>query len=338
MDTKKILGIGCIAMLVMGMLGLAAWGVMAYRAPLGPALEQPSPTAIPVDFSVQAQATAVPTVAPTEVQPGVCGETGVWNVLVLGSDAGDLRFDKGSDLTRILRVDFPNRKVTIFAFSRDLWVDTTGLGLTNPAINAAQLGTVFFEARSRSASADVQTAMVDGTQATAHMLRNNFLVGTDHYLTVDLSQIPGMVDAIGGVPINIPAAITDNAIGMVIPAGQQTLNGRTFVAYARVMPDSDFARIQRNNRLIEALQQKLLDPAVWVRIPGLYAQFKDVIATDLSPEQIEHLSCLMQEVPQESIVQDGVRQEWTSPGPVAGSLLWDKTAVLNRLKELGLTP
>jgi anionic cell wall polymer biosynthesis LytR-Cps2A-Psr (LCP) family protein len=125
---------------------------------------------------------------------------------------------------------------------------------------------------------------------------------------------------------------------MVIPAGQQTLNGVQFVAYARAIPDSDFARIQRNNLLLAALQQKLLDPAVWARIPQLYTQFNEVIATDLSPEQINHLSCLLQEVPKESILQDGVRQEWTSAGPQAGSLLWDKTKVINRLKELGLTP
>jgi LCP family protein required for cell wall assembly len=197
---------------------------------------------------------------------------------------------------------------------------------------------VFYEARARSASTDVKAAMLEATNVSARMLANNFLVSNDHYLTVDLAQVPAMVDAIGGVPIEIPAAITDPWIGMTIPAGQQTLNGAQFVAYARVIPDSDFARIQRNNRLLEALQQKMLDPAVWVRIPGLYAQFKDVIATDLSPEQIEHLACLLQEVPKEAILQDGVRLEWTSPGPVAGSFVWDKAIVHNRLKELGLTP
>jgi anionic cell wall polymer biosynthesis LytR-Cps2A-Psr (LCP) family protein len=110
------------------------------------------------------------------------------------------------------------------------------------------------------------------------------------------------------------------------------------VAYARVIPDSDFARIQRNNLLLEALQQRLLDPAVWPRIPALFAQFNQVIATDFSPEQINHLACLMQEVPQSMIVLDNVRQEWTWPGPQSGSLLWDKTNVLNHLKELGLIP
>ena len=39
-----------------------------------------------------------------------------------------------------------------------------------------------------------------------------------------------------------------------------------------------------------------------------------------------------------AVVKDGVRQEWTSPGPQSGSLLWDKTNVLDQLKALGLIP
>jgi len=340
MDTKKIFGLAFLGLVVMGVLGMTVWAVKAYRTPLGPSLESSLSTEIPVDYQVDV--TLVPNLAPTAIPPtvdeGVCGETGVWNVLVLGSDAAELRGEKGSDFTRMVRVDFPGQRVTMFAFSRDLWVDATGLGLTNPTVGAMQLGRVYYEARSRSSSLNVRAAMIDGTNATAHMLANNFLVSTDHYLTVDLAQIPEMVDAIGGVPVNIPATTTDPWIGMVIPAGPQTLNGAQFVAYARANPDTDFGRIQRNNVLLSALQDKLRDPALWVRIPQLYAQFNEVIATDLSPEQINHLACLLQEVPKETILQDSVRPEWTSPGPVSGSFLWDKTTVFNRLKELGLIP
>jgi hypothetical protein len=70
----------------------------------------------------------------------------------------------------------------------------------------------------------------------------------------------------------------------------------------------------------------------------MYAQFSEVIGTDLSPEQINHLACLLREVPKEAIIQSGVRQEWTSPGSQPGSLLWDKTSVFNQMKELGLLP
>jgi LCP family protein required for cell wall assembly len=319
---------------------MTVWAVKAYRAPLGPALQVTTPTSIPASNQIVSTVitAVIPTAIPVIDQTSVCGESAVWNVLVLGSDAAEMRGEKGSDLTRMLRVDFSNRKVTVYAFSRDLWVDTAGLGLTNPTVEATQLGMVFYEARRRSINTNVKAAMIDGTNVTARMLSNNFLISTDHYLTIDLAQIPAMVDAIGGVPINIPVTITDPWIGMVIPSGQRTLNGAQFVAYARAIPDSDFGRIQRNNLLLDALQQKLLDPVVWGKIPQLYAQFNEVIATDLSPEQINHLTCLLKEVPRESIIQDGVRQEWTSPGPQPGSLLWDKTKVLNRMKELDLIP
>jgi anionic cell wall polymer biosynthesis LytR-Cps2A-Psr (LCP) family protein len=180
--------------------------------------------------------------------------------------------------------------------------------------------------------------MIEAAAATARMLANNFQVSTDHYVAIDLSPVPAMVDAIGGVPINIPVSVKDDASSIVVPAGQQTLNGTMFLAYARAAPDSDFARIQRNSHLLAALRQRLLDPAVWPTLPQLYVQYNQVIATDLSPEQINHLTCLMQEVPSETIVQDSVRPEWTWPGPQAGSLSWDKTLVTNRLKELGLAP
>lgn len=358
MKTKNLAGLVLLGLVIVGILGVTVWAVKAYQTPLGPALQistptplsfinqmapegipinnQVAPTAIPIN--TQIIPTTVPTAVPTIAPVGVCGETAAWNILILGSDAADMRGKKGSDLTRMARVDFLNRKVTVYSFSRDLWVDTAGLNLTYPNINAAPLGRVFYEARIRSTSLNVKTAMVDGTQTTARVLAKNFLISTDHYVTIDLAQIPAMVDAIGGVPINIPVTTTDPWIGTVIPAGQQTLNGAQFIAYARAIPDSDFGRIERNNLLLKALQQRLLDPGVWARIPQLYVQFNGVIATDLSPEQINHLACLLKEVPPEAILQDGVRQEWTSPGPQPGSLLWNKTTVINRLKELGLIP
>ncbi|MCX6082480.1 MAG: LCP family protein, partial [Chloroflexi bacterium] len=124
---------------------------------------------------------------------------------------------------------------------------------------------------------------------------------------------------------------------MVIQAGQQTLSGIQVVAYARAIPDSDFGRIQRNNLLLEALRQKMSDPGMMTKIPDLYARFKSVVATDLSLEQINHLACLFKEAPAGSVIQDSVKQEWTSPGP-QGSLLWNKSNVLARLKDLGMVP
>ena len=340
-----------VVILGLGMVVFFGWvGVYAYQQRQGPALDstpvdvfytaapQAFPTAIPETQTPLP--TAIPatlTPIPATVQAGVCGETAAWNVLILGTNEGGVGGIKGSDLTRILRADFPNRRVTVYAFSRDLWVDTNGLGLTNPVINATRLGLVFHEGHIRSLQFAELDTMVDGTRATATMLSKNFSLSTDHYLTVDLNQLPSIVDAIGGIPINIPERTTDPYIGMVIQAGQQTLNGAQVAAYARAIPDSDFGRIRRNQLLLEALRQRLLDPAVWTKIPQLYTQYKQVVATDLSLEQINHLACLLNEVPTTAFIQEGVRQEWTSPGP-QGSLLWNQTNVLNQLRQLGLIP
>lgn len=332
MKSKKTSRNALIVLMSLGFFAITAWAVKAYQAPLGPALEQIHPLG-PAGNQIEAT-----TAAPPIDQISVCGESTAWNVLVLASDAGDLRYAKGSRLTRMLRVDFPNRKVTLYAFPHNLWVDTVGLGLTNPTIDATQLGAVFYEARSRSTSTNVRATMVDGSNATARMLAKNFLISTDHYLTIDLIQIPAVIDAIGGIAVDIPVTVSDPSTGMVLPAGQQTLNGQQFLAYARVVPESDSVRIQRNNLLLDALHQKLLDPAVWGRISEMYAQFREAIVTDLSPEQINQLACLLREVPKEAIIQSGVRQEWTSPGPQPGSLLWDKTSAFNQMKDLELFP
>ena len=356
----KAVSVVVLSIVAIGMLGFFGWlGLSTYQKRQGPALDSttaplfathtpqaatdpstqiPLAVTAPVTATVEATLTVSPTAQLTEtsvVQAGVCGGAGAWNVLVLGSDYAEMRGQKGSDLTRMLRADFTNKHVIIFAFSRDLWVDTTGLGLVNPNIGATRLGMVYYEGRIRSLQfAEIDT-VIDGTRATAGMLSKDFSLATDHYLTLDLNHLAVMIDAVGGLPINIPTRTTDPWIGMVIEAGQQTLNGAQVVAYARAIPDSDFGRIARNDILLEALRQKLLDPAVMARIPELYAQFKAVIATDLSLEQINNLTCLLKEVPSSSIVQDSVRPEWTFPGPL-GSLLWNKTNVINRLKELGL--
>ena len=104
MDTKKVVGITLVGLVIMGVLGMTVWVVKAYRAPLGPALQ---PTPIPTTIPVQGQIILTPNPEPTPIPitvvdpAAVCGESTVWNVLVLGSDAADLRPPKGSDLTRM---------------------------------------------------------------------------------------------------------------------------------------------------------------------------------------------------------------------------------------------
>jgi LCP family protein required for cell wall assembly len=358
-----MIGPGLVILLVL--LGIGA--LYFYRQPLGPALESPDlsiPVATqapelasaPVVIDLPATSTAPeptelpePTSAPTTmpVQPAsvasttanqaVCGESGVWNILILGSDAADLYYPEGSDLTRVMRVDFPNKKVSIFAFTRDLWVDTSGLDFRDPDITNTKLGMVFYEARRRSTALDSQASMQDGVNAIAQTLTANFGLSFDHYIALDLDQFPAMIDTVGGVPIDIPEQLRDPKSGMVFRVGQQTLDGEQAATYARAYLGSDLNRIVRNDILLEALRQKLLDPTVWIRVPRLFIEFRHSINSDFSLEQVNHLVCLLKEAEADRILQDGVKEEWTTPGP-EGSLLWDGAKILGRLQELGMLP
>ncbi len=355
---KTIRGILLAVFLVGILCALGGLGLYAFRQKLGLSLGAPTqeviltntplaPESTPivsmteVSVTLPETATVTPTVTPaitaTSETASTCGETATWNILILGSDLADTRPVRGSDLTRLMRVDFSNNKVTIFAIPRDLWVDTTGLGLNNPIINATQMGMVFYEGRIRSPQFGVSEIMVDGLRVSAASVLKNFNVQTDHYLALDLNQLPAIVDAIGGIPINVPERTTDVSHPFVIEAGQQTLTGIQTANYSRAFMDNDFGRIRRNQILLEAMRQKLLDPAVFVKIPALFAQFSNVIVTDFTPEQITHLACLMKNVTTDSLIQESVKPEWTAAG-LNGSLLWSHVDVLNRLKELGFIP
>ncbi|HEY3312944.1 MAG TPA: LCP family protein [Anaerolineales bacterium] len=333
---------------------LAGVGIFTFRQRLGLGLNDPTPRPFSTNRAVSAAstsefqktflatptslpATATPLPVPTAASAGTCGETGAWNILVLGSDLRETSRLRGSDLTRVMRVDFSNNRVIVYAFPRDLWVDTTGLGLTNPTINATQLGMVFYEGRIRSPQFGVREIMVDGLRVSADALYKNFSVNVDHYLALDLNQLPPIVDAVGGIPIYVPERTTDFWRPILIQPGQQVLNGRQTEDYSRAFMGSDFDRIERNQILLDAIRQKLLDPSVWMKIPALYQQFSNLIVTDFSPEQIVHLSCLLKDIPATGVLQESVRPEWTSPGP-NGSLLWNSYNVMNRLRELGLVP
>lgn len=354
----KVISIVILAILTLGLLGFFGWlGFSAYQQSKEITMEStpetlfvtknPEETTHPTTHispttirPVTATSAVTPSIQVTETipdQPDGCGETDSWNVLILGSDFEDKQGLKGAELTRMLRADFANQNVIVYTFSRDLWVDTSGLDLANPNIYATRLSLVFDEGRLRSQQLAELDTIMDGTRATAKMLSMNFSLKTDHFLVFDLAHLADMIDAIGGLPINIPTSITDPWIGMAIQAGQQTLNGPQVVAYARAIPDSEFDRIQRNNLILEAIHQKLLIPAAVASIPELYIKFQKEIATDLSLDQVNNLVCLLNDIPASSLLQESIKPEWTSPGP-QGSMVWSKNNVLARLKQLGLIP
>jgi hypothetical protein len=67
-------------------------------------------------------------------------------------------------------------------------------------------------------------------------------------------------------------------------------------------------------------------------------QFREAINSDLSLEQVNHLVCLLKEVEEEGILQEGVLGRVDHAWSGGFALIWDEAKVLGRLEELGMVP
>lgn len=92
----------------------------------------------------------------------------------------------------------------------------------------------------------------------------------DHYLEVNFAGFVKMVNAIGGVEVCAPQAISDIPSGLELPAGRSVVKGRDALAYVRARsfdPTADIGRMKRQQTFVASMVRKaassevLLDPA-----------------------------------------------------------------------------
>ena len=95
----------------------------------------------------------------------------------------------------------------------------------------------------------------------------------DHFVEVGFSGFAGLVDALGGVTMCPAAPISDPLAGVDLPAGCQTLDGRTALGYVRTRatPRADLDRMVNQRRFVSALLHRISSPAVWLNPWRWYA-------------------------------------------------------------------
>jgi len=283
-----LLGVLAVVILAGGFLIIRG----IYRAPLAPAMNLPTPTS-----SVAAvEVTQVPTAVP--VTPPVCGQTGTMTILFLGSDTSFGNPPYGADAVRIIKVDFDAQRITFVTFSRDLVVPAAVLG--DPSHSQAPLGLIFYYAKQASSGTSTQKNAA-AAKVMAQVMMEDFGVGLTNYAAFQMDQVAVLIDEIGGVDINIPAAITTEH-DVHYSAGQQTLSGALSTEYVRFLnPGGESARTARQNAFIQALFAKVTNISILPHIPALLAEYQNAVITDLSPEQLVNLTCLVEKTPQANV-------------------------------------
>ena len=111
----------------------------------------------------------------------------------------------------------------------------------------------------------------------------------DYFVKINYKSFPRIIDLLGGVDIYVEKKLyyTDYSgkLFINIPKGQQHLDGKTALGYVRFRHDplGDIGRVQRQQKFINIVMQKLKTPAIIPKIPGLVSEVMDAIDTDLAP-------------------------------------------------------
>jgi polyisoprenyl-teichoic acid--peptidoglycan teichoic acid transferase len=227
-------------------------------------------------------------VAPAFLSPG----SGRANVLLLGIDRRNgTGWAYRTDTILVVTVDPASRAAAILSIPRDLQVPIPGHG--EDRINTAN----FWGAQEGDAGA--------GPALLRATIEGNFGIPLDGYLLVDFSAFVKIVDALGGVDVDVPKTLHDTRYPDPKPEdpygsktvhfapGLQHMDGTQAIEYARSrMSTSDFDRAKRQQLILLALRKKALSPEGILHWPALAGAVLEGIKTDLGPAGLVRLALL----------------------------------------------
>ncbi|WP_237101611.1 LCP family protein [Nonomuraea sp. MG754425] len=166
-------------------------------------------------------------------------------------------------------------------------------------------------------------------------------VHVDHYMEIGFAGFVGIVDAVGGVEINVRAAVDDPKAGLKLKKGTQVLNGSQALGYVRTRKGGalpDFERTKRQRQFLSAVVKKAASPGVLINpftsIP-LAMSATDSVEVDSGTGAFNLLSLglAMGDSPVTTVVPFGGNEVVAGGG---SAVKWDREkalALFNALKE-----
>lgn len=245
------------------------------------------------------------------------------NVLVLGLDRRPSEAPDAparSDTMFVVSIDTYHGRVQLLAIPRDFWTEVP-YGSDDLWVEA-KINAAFSYGIS-------QRYPGGGPAAAIATVERTFGVRIDHYVVIDWGGFVRLVDALGGIDVDVPETVSDWTTdtlaifpNQTVVAGRHHFNGAQALAYARTRPDGDLKRIERQQLIVRAAIAKGLSLGWLTRIPELWEAYRDAIQTDIDSGRIPGYALLAQRL-------DFERLETYSLGPATyGSISDDGQLIL----------
>lgn len=216
-----------------------------------------------------------------------------------------------TDTILILTLDPAHRQASLLSVPRDLWVDIPGYGYGKLAI-AYEIG---------------------GPRLAVYTLQRELGIPVDYYAALTFRSFTRLVDALGGVTIDVPRELNDPLYPCLtttaycpidIKPGVQHLDGATALEFVRerhAFAQQDLARVQDQQAFLAALRHQALTPSTLLRVPRLLPLVRRELITDLPDNALPSLGLAYARVPQAHVthayidIASGLVQSgWSSDG------------------------
>ncbi len=238
-------------------------------------------------------------------------------VLLLGTDR---RSASGStnntDTLLLFYLDPETQRAVMLSIPRDLYVDIPGYG----------------EGRINTAYSQGEQDGTGGLNLARQTVSATLGIPVDHAVLIDFTVFVAVIDAIGGIDVEVPCDIydptyPDSGIGydpFYLPAGNYHLDGATALKYARTRATvgGDFGRTERQRQIVMAVRDQVLSldllPTLIAQSPQLWASLQGAFEADLTLSEMIDLAITASHIPADQIasgaIDDSCTAPWTTPG------------------------
>jgi LCP family protein required for cell wall assembly len=180
-----------------------------------------------------------------------------------------------------------------------------------------------------------------GENAVKTALGGLFDIQIHYYALITVGGFIDIVDAFGGVTLDVPRRIVDRNYDtaddhnsatrttMVIEAGRQHLDGYHALAYARIRSQShEFARMHRQRCVISALIEQTNPISLLLNFEPIATAIKDNVLTDIPQDRLVDFVDMLPNLHTENFTTLPIDTDYEIPAPVSGIRYYD----LERIK------
>ncbi|MEA1853448.1 LCP family protein [Cytobacillus sp. FSL M8-0252] len=207
------------------------------------------------------------------VQPDVDN----FSLLIIGVDDSSKRgFSNSarSDALMVATFNKESKSIKLLSIPRDSYVQIPKLGYQDKITHAHAHG---------------------GPLTSIETVEQLLDIPIDFYLKLNFDAFIEIIDALGGVEVEVPYALSeqdsnDNAGAIQLEEGLQTLNGEEALALARTRKqDNDIMRGQRQQEIVKAMMKKAVSVDAISKYGDVIEAVGNNMETDLSFDQMKSL-------------------------------------------------